>query len=442
MTDKQRMASIQGIKGVAACIVAFIWHYYHFGIIGDAQPFYYLFKWEYNYGGLMVEVFFMLSGFGMMMGYADAILEKKISFRDFITRRLRKIYPLHIITLFVVTILEALYLARTGETFVYQSYDVLHFFLNVLCMQTGIVTNECTFNGPAWCISVLVILYCMFYLVLYFSKSKEQVRIIFITLAVFGFVLVMHGIDLFFLKQTMARGIACFSLGVILYNIYEAKGNFNSNITGFFCLTLAISFFILFRLTEAASFGNIKIVFSFFVAPAIIIGVLFFKPIGAFLSLKPFKLIGNLSMLIYLLHFPVQCIIVLINEIFCLHINFASRITWALYVACIIFVVLIVDFFLVQIQRMNQNTEKNMKQIVKMPQKILIGITVCGGILILCYFGLFDRVIFYGMLNTSESIVEELEISISTEKLTVDGNNVSGIVTIVNYSSVDFLDLH
>ena len=111
------------------------------------------------------------------------------------------------------------------------------------------------------------------------------------------------------------------------------------------------SFFILFRLTEAASFGNIKIVFSFFVAPAIIIGVLFFKPIGAFLSLKPFKLIGNLSMLIYLLHFPVQCIIVLINEIFCLHINFASRITWALYVACIIFVVLIVDFFLVQIHQ-------------------------------------------------------------------------------------------
>lgn len=65
---REKIKSIDGLKGVAACMIAFVWHYQHFAPQAG-YPFYCVFKPFYDYGDSVVEIFFMLSGLGMVLGY-------------------------------------------------------------------------------------------------------------------------------------------------------------------------------------------------------------------------------------------------------------------------------------------------------------------------------------------------------------------------------------
>ncbi len=47
---------------------------------GQASPLYSIFQLSYDVGWIMVELFFMLSGLGMMIGYKKKISEEKLSF--------------------------------------------------------------------------------------------------------------------------------------------------------------------------------------------------------------------------------------------------------------------------------------------------------------------------------------------------------------------------
>ena len=73
---KTSTGCLDAFKFFAACIVAFVWHYQHFGP-SSGNPFGRIFAYSYPYGWLMVELFFMLSGFGM---YNFAMIENIIDF--------------------------------------------------------------------------------------------------------------------------------------------------------------------------------------------------------------------------------------------------------------------------------------------------------------------------------------------------------------------------
>ena len=90
-TDKtnRRLTAIDGMKGIGACIIAFFWHYQHFKP-QNGSPFFSIFPVSYKSGYLMVELFFMLSGFGMMLGYSERVTGRLIGFREYITKRLKK----------------------------------------------------------------------------------------------------------------------------------------------------------------------------------------------------------------------------------------------------------------------------------------------------------------------------------------------------------------
>ena len=90
-TDKKegRLTAIDGMKGIGACIIAFFWHYQHFKP-QNGSPFFSVFPVSYKNGFLMVGLFFMLSGFGMMLGYSERVTGHLISFREFIVKRLKR----------------------------------------------------------------------------------------------------------------------------------------------------------------------------------------------------------------------------------------------------------------------------------------------------------------------------------------------------------------
>ena len=138
---RERITSIDGLKGIGAFVVAFIWHYQHFSP-QEGSPFENIFKISYVYGWSMVDLFFMLSGVGMMIGYGKRVHDKEISFKDFFLKRLGRLYPLFIFSTIIVLVLEFIYRHKVGETFIYSNFDIYHVLQNMLFLQYGVLGGE------------------------------------------------------------------------------------------------------------------------------------------------------------------------------------------------------------------------------------------------------------------------------------------------------------
>ncbi|MBQ7419638.1 MAG: acyltransferase [Prevotella sp.] len=98
----------------------------------------------YDGGGTMaVAFFFVLGGFSMTLGYKERILKSDFSFRDYITKRCVKFYPLHWLTLLVAVPLVLL-------SFNWKQIPV--FFMNASLLQTMIPMPHVYFsyNGVSW----------------------------------------------------------------------------------------------------------------------------------------------------------------------------------------------------------------------------------------------------------------------------------------------------
>lgn len=117
MEIKTDTKSLNGIRGVGACIIAFIWHYQHFK--PNTSPFYSILMPLYDHGDLMVEVFFMISGFCILLRYEDAICNDKISEKEYWARRVNKVFPVMILSTIVVAFLQYIHLRLVGQIFQY-----------------------------------------------------------------------------------------------------------------------------------------------------------------------------------------------------------------------------------------------------------------------------------------------------------------------------------
>lgn len=333
---ENRELCLTGLKGIGACIIAFIWHYWHFPMSNGA-PMYNLMALFYTRGEYAVELFFILSGFGIMMGYGRRIADHEIRFSQYLLKRICKIYPLFFLTLLVVTVLETVYMTQVGETFVYPNFDVYHFLLNLFCIQDGILGTEWSFNAPSWCISVSFFCYIMFYYVAYKSGNKDNIYYCILVPALFGMWIVSGGISYpTLLNSLVARGLICFSIGVILYGIYEKRALFNCRLIGYIFLIIATGIIISWYIAGEAVLGNVQWVFILGIWPELILAALFIPWLNRLLQWKPLLFLGSLSLDIYLIHFPVQCGIRILDICCNLKLDYSSKKIWLLYVVLVI----------------------------------------------------------------------------------------------------------
>lgn len=333
---KTNTMCLDTVKFVGACLVAFIWHYQHFAP-ADGSPFDFIFTYSYEYGWIMVELFFMLSGFGMMLGYCNKILKHQMSFPEYIRKRLNKIYPLFFVTLVLVIVFELIFKAKTGDTFVYANFDLYHLFLNIILCHDGLFGVDWSFNAPSWCVSVSFILYVVFFMVFYFSKDAKTAVYKFAGLGLLGATLLNLGWNYPVLNSLVARGLFCFSIGVVLAYFYQNEHLFNTRLIGYMSMLILIAFYVIYRVMPSI-IGNMQMLFILLIAPMIIVCAIYVPWFNAFLSTKFLVYLGSLSMEIYLFHFIVQCAIKNI-DIYCnLGLNYSSEIVWIAYAVSTILV--------------------------------------------------------------------------------------------------------
>lgn len=258
----------------------------------------------YKYGDFAVRVFWMISGIIFYTIYLEAIRAKEISFFTFLFLRFSKLYPLHIITLCLVAVLQAIYLQKFGDYFIYKNNDALHFLLNLLLINYWNARFGFSFNGPFWSVSIELFIYIVFFLfssVNALSSGKNLIWLV--TLFFFFFyagILIpfSEGLLYFFSgcylnnssKNVNKRNILIASgLLMLVILIKYSSGNSNTwdvnRVAGMYIqLYIATFLVIAFMLTGKSAGDRVK---------------------------KFFRHVGNMTYAIYMIHICVQLIIIL-----------------------------------------------------------------------------------------------------------------------------------
>jgi peptidoglycan/LPS O-acetylase OafA/YrhL len=180
-----KLPGLEIVRFVAGFAVL-IWHYQHFAYVADQPvdllkerlPLYALLQPFYEAGRYGVWVFWCVSGFIFFWKYRDAIYERSTDAWTFFVLRLSRLYPLHLVTLMIVALLQPVYFHQHGHLFVYQDNDLQHFMLQIMMASEWGISRGDSFNGPIWSISVEVLVYIVFFLTLRFATRSALFNVL------------------------------------------------------------------------------------------------------------------------------------------------------------------------------------------------------------------------------------------------------------------------
>lgn len=263
---------------------------------------------------LMVDLFFIMSGFIMLHVYGDSFAKSLggKNFGTFIKARFARLYPLHLFTLLAAIILFYVSTAPVDAVSARIS-NPMAIPTNLLLLHSCGFHDIFTWNVPSWSISAEWWAYLVFpFLALLLSKNKRIGLIVISFLAVtlyFSIVFLLprtnpfapgipnleHDLDVTF-DYGYLRGLAGFMIGMLVYVGYQ-----NKKISALFSKDI-IGIAGIIVLFASMHFGFNDLVYI----PLFMIVVLCFSTnegaIAKICSLKPLQYLGDISYSIYMVH--------------------------------------------------------------------------------------------------------------------------------------------
>lgn len=251
--------------------------------------------------GIFVEFFFVLSGFVLAHGYG---YNNKLSFRSFALSRLFRLYPLHLVMLFLVLVVECvkwlayfkLELGFNNEPFT-DRFDLVEFIPNLFLFQSWTVfTHNTSFNFPSWSISIELYMYMLLYATIVFISKMKQ--IMWFSISIFSFVLLSG--EGYLLSDYALRGLSCFFGGAFVYSIYRKIDIPRFNVTISTILESLSVFLVILSVVLEHEERSLIATFVFFIVVPV------FASSSGYISKilnKPFfQNLGKLSYSIYMTH--------------------------------------------------------------------------------------------------------------------------------------------
>jgi peptidoglycan/LPS O-acetylase OafA/YrhL len=173
-----KLLGLEALRFLSAFAIL-VFHYRHFffvadepvGLVPERLPLYGALRVFYEAGSFGVWVFWCISGFIFFWKYRDPIAQGSVGGWKFFVLRFSRLYPLHFVTLLAVALLQSVYFNLYGYFFVYQSNDVWNFLAQFFMSSEWSSTEHFSFNGPIWSVSVEVLVYFLFFLLLRITKS-------------------------------------------------------------------------------------------------------------------------------------------------------------------------------------------------------------------------------------------------------------------------------
>lgn len=286
-----RYPVLDALRGLAALGVVF----HH--IPANAGPFVAAFEFDSNFGR-MVDLFFVLSGFVIAASYG-AKLSSGYSVPHFLWLRWGRVWPLHATMLVVFAIaMLALGLARPDlrtHGLMAGRNDPVDLPLAFLLLQGIVPSLGPTWNHPSWSVSVEMLLYVLSALGWHFLGNRAWAIWLGLALALLVFASFGPGFD--GLASNVARGIAGFGLGVV---VYRALGEARPNVTAQTATALELAAIATLGWVLCSS-GNLA---AFDLAAAALVALAAMQQglVSRILLLKPFVWLGTLSYALYMVH--------------------------------------------------------------------------------------------------------------------------------------------
>ncbi|MDE4016060.1 acyltransferase, partial [Glaesserella parasuis] len=163
-------------------------------------------------GFLGVDIFFVISGFLITRIITTEMVEGKFEFKTFYNRRIKRIYPIFILTLFIASIFSSLVFIRSEGELLRKTIElavgfVSNFYLSHRQGYFDLAANE----NPIlhiWSLAVEEQYYILFPIILYFLYKKTQKSNIFMKVVI--------GLFVFFVLSSFLPKAVYESIG--LYN--------------------------------------------------------------------------------------------------------------------------------------------------------------------------------------------------------------------------------
>jgi len=300
-----RFAGLEILRFLSALAVL-LWHYSMFAFHGDkiedyertTLPFYTLFQWFYERGLYAVPYFWCISGFIFFWKYQTAIYDKMRAYNFFVLR-FSRLYPLHLVTLILVALLQAAAFHFLGSYQIYTENTVPNFLLHLFMLGNWLFPYHLSFNGPIWSVSIEIAAYATFYCLCRATRHS--------TAAAFVIAAIATAIHL----ETNATNqfnacLVFFYLGGIVCAVQRwlTRSNLETWVAMLLCIAAAWYWF--YGDTMPVS-GHLRLVI---VIPLVVL----LCTIAPFFNVRPVYRIaevGNLTYALYLLHTPASLLLII-----------------------------------------------------------------------------------------------------------------------------------
>lgn len=215
--------SLESLRGIAALLVVI----YHVGWLNPLYEFGFV-----RNGALMVDLFFVLSGFVMVHCYQRK-LNTRPDFFLFLKLRFWRLYPLHLVMLFVFLGIEfikyfgELYWGITASLPAFSNSDSESFIYHLFLLHS-LMQDHGSYNSPSWSISTEFYIYILFAFLMVFTKTERNRSILFLCGAVFSVVIILnlgHTSLTFDYKDSIFRCAYGFFIGAFTHGIYYRLKN-------------------------------------------------------------------------------------------------------------------------------------------------------------------------------------------------------------------------
>ncbi|WP_461115537.1 acyltransferase family protein [Spirosoma jeollabukense] len=226
---KHRFEVLDIFRGIFASMVVF----FHLSAFSDTP----ILNNEFIYNSFMfVDFFFVLSGFVIAYNYQS--ISSFDQLKTFLTKRLVRVYPLHLVMLLIFLVIEAS--KHTASAYVHvnklenANNNIYSFFTNLFLINSIQLFNihDVSWNIPSWSISAEMISYIVFGITLVLlSRYKLQSNkgiffLIIIVLCVLLLVNITHTFRIdYSYSYGFLRGIIGFFSGAICYSVFSNSYN-------------------------------------------------------------------------------------------------------------------------------------------------------------------------------------------------------------------------
>ena len=296
------------LRWLSATAVIFYHYSAHFQIeeINDSRFFNFIIN-NSPYGAYGVWVFWMISGFV----FTNIYINTESNLSEFFVKRFARLYPLHFATLIIVALLQLYSFKQFDhlQMYAFQDSPELHYNdLYRFIKNLFFINNGHSYNVVTWSVSIEIPVYFIFFYFIKYNTNNFFLKSLFLVF------LLWLNLRFNFLYYHLTMCLFYFFFGALIYLICNSLKKFNIYLLLFSIIGI-LSIPFMHELKNIIFLAQIKKFIPTNLLFYLSLLILFFSLEKYLHNVgKKIKFLGDSSYAIYMIHFPIQIIVLILID--------------------------------------------------------------------------------------------------------------------------------